>query len=440
MVRLCRAAQVYWYAVVSVAVVLVAGTLLSSQPHLDGSRLLLALACSTLAVLAKCYPLRIALKTRLTLDTAVFFAVVLLFPPASAMILAGISTLIAQTLTRENWLERLFNTARAVLRVGVATWLLAAAGWSTTALVFPTPAQLALLVAAAGVMYVLDRLLVVTMVAPRTGLPLWPAWRQALTLAGTAGVAQFALGLIAATAIAAQPWTLPLFALPAVAVYHALERHVQLRQQTLEAVEALADLIDVRDRYTSDHSQRVATIARELAIALELPPGEVSTIEWAARVHDVGKIAIDPALLTKEGELNDAEWAELRRHPVAGAEMLSRFPQLAMATTYVLHHHERFDGAGYPSGLQGEAIPLGARIIAVADGLDAMINARPYRPALPPGVVLAELSRQRGDQWDAHIVNCLFDLIQQERITLAKLPVCTSEQVRPAGQVRGARR
>ena len=439
MTGLARPARRYWAGTLCAALALYAFALTLTRPDAGTEqRPALALAFAGLLILAKLFPLHVALKTKLTLDTIVLFAAILLFDPVTAMTVAGVGTLLTHAIRRKEWVQALFNGAHAMLRVGVGTLLLAVVAWDPAHLTFNQPAQLAMLVVAAGAMYYLDVLVIATMVALQVGLPLAKVWRQSLGLAGAEEFSQLGLGLLAATIVDVHPWALPLFLLPALAIYRSLERHVQLRQQTLDAVEALADMVDLRDRYTSAHSYRVASFARELAIALGLSPQEVDLIERAARVHDVGKVTVDSAILTKEGPLTDEEWAHLKRHPVTGAEILGRFPQFALATRYVRHHHERIDGTGYPDGLSGDAIPLGARIIAVADALDSMISARPYRPAFAPEVVLAEFSRQRGRQWDHQVVDRLLELVNEERIALSPAPLPGAPPMTPSGQARKA--
>jgi len=131
----------------------------------------------------------------------------------------------------------------------------------------------------------------------------------------------------------------------------------------------------------------------------------VEMIRLAARVHDLGKIAVPDAVLHKEGRLTDQEFELMKKHPQDGADILAKFPEYRRGRELVLAHHERIDGRGYPRGLAGAAIPLGARIIAVADAWDAMTSNRPYRTALDQDVALAELMRGRGRQWDAKVVD-----------------------------------
>jgi putative nucleotidyltransferase with HDIG domain len=192
---------------------------------------------------------------------------------------------------------------------------------------------------------------------------------------------------------------------PVAGLQLALNRSVQLREQTVAAVESMADVVDHRDPYTFQHSQSVAHHAVQTARKLGLPDREVELIRLASRVHDLGKIAVPDEVLHKHGRLTDVEFALMKKHPETGAEILAKFPQYKRGRELVLAHHERMDGHGYPRQLSGTAIPLGARIIAVADSWDAMTSDRPYRKSLNPEVALGELLRGRGTQWDAEVVN-----------------------------------
>ena len=141
-----------------------------------------------------------------------------------------------------------------------------------------------------------------------------------------------------------------------------------------------------------------------IARQMHLPEREVELVRLAARVHDLGKIAVPDKVLHKRGRLTDEEFAIMKRHPVTGAEILAKFPEYRKGRELVLAHHERVDGRGYPRGLERDEIPLGARIIAVADSWDAMTSDRPYRDALDKRVAMAELLRGRATQWDAEVV------------------------------------
>lgn len=394
-------------------------------PPPTGQRLGLALAFAVVLTVVNLFPLHFGFKTKLSLDTSVLFAAILLFAPGYAMLIAGVGALGGGIIGRRPRSERLFNAAQAVLRAGGGSAVLAVVGWDVNQLHFTRPAQVFMLAVAAGALYLINHLAVALVIGFQSGQAPLRILRQTVGFDSVEQLAQVALGLLAVVAIDAQIWTLPLLVLLGGSVYRSSHRHLQLRQQTLDAVAALADAVDIRDPYTAEHSRRVAASARELAIRLGLAPDEVDLVEQAARVHDVGKIVVDIAVLTKEGRLSDDEWTQLKRHPTTGAAILGQFPQFARATSYVRHHHERIDGGGYPDGLRGERTPLGARIIAVADSFDAMAAARPYRPGLPLDAVRAEFAKQRGRQWDARVVDALLDLIDQGRVVVPNAAAVT---------------
>jgi HD domain/GAF domain len=176
----------------------------------------------------------------------------------------------------------------------------------------------------------------------------------------------------------------------------------------LEAgVEVLARAVDVRDDYTGRHSTNVGELARRVGERLGMKEDELGTLECAARLHDVGKLGVPDAILQKPGPLDDREWAVMRRHPIWGAEMVSRMPGLEDLAVLVRAHHERWDGRGYPHGLQGPRIPLAARVIGACDAFEAMVSRRPYRKPLSVGEALAELVTAAGSQFDPRVVEAL---------------------------------
>lgn len=388
---------------------------------LSNERLITAAAFAVFMAIAMLFPLHVGFKTKLALDTSVIFAAILLFQPAIAVLIAASGTALAHLVRREPPFQAIFNTSQMALQAAAGSLLLAMVGWNVDHLQFSHPVQIAAIAGAAVVMYLINTLSVATVVGLQSGMaPLHVWYHSAVNVNRVEHLSQLGLGLLGAAVVDVHLWTLPLLVLLAFAVYLSLERHVQLRQQTVDAVESLADMVDLRDRYTADHSRRVAAYARELAIALDLTPDEVDLVERAARVHDIGKVLIDSRIISKGGPLDDAEWQEFKRHPVTGAEILSQFPQFALATRYVRHHHEQIDGRGYPDRLPGELIPFGARIIAVADSFDAMTSTRAYRPALSAENVLGEFQRQRGVQWDDRVVAVLLELIEKEQIVIPR--------------------
>lgn len=187
----------------------------------------------------------------------------------------------------------------------------------------------------------------------------------------------------------------------------------QLRRSYLESTRALVAAVEARDPYTHDHSQRVSHYAKGIAMRLGLNLHEVSRIETAAILHDIGKIGIPDAILQKTDRLLPEEFGIVRRHPTIGVKILGHTTYLKKELPLILHHHERYDGSGYPAGLVGEQIPIGARILAVADALDAMLSRRAYRAALSMQETKEELKRHRGTQFDPAVVDVLLDWLEE---------------------------
>ena len=173
-------------------------------------------------------------------------------------------------------------------------------------------------------------------------------------------------------------------------------------------VRALTSAIDAKDPYTRGHSGRVARVAARLAKELRCDNEFIATIYMAGLLHDIGKIGIDDAVLRKPGKLTDAEFEHIKQHPALGYKILADIKQFAPVLPAVLHHHEQWNGTGYPCRLTGEQIPFIARIVAVADAYDAMISDRPYRPGMPPKKVQKIFQEGAGQQWDADVVTAFF--------------------------------
>jgi len=170
-----------------------------------------------------------------------------------------------------------------------------------------------------------------------------------------------------------------------------------------DTLEALGAAIDLRDSETAGHSHRVAVYSVRIAKELAATQQEVQTIARGAWLHDIGKLAIPDAVLLKPGALTEQEWTIMRSHARLGFDLVKRIPFLADAAEIILTHHERCDGSGYPRGLREADIPLGARIFAVADTVDAMTSNRPYRSALPFEEALEEIRRGSGSRYDRHV-------------------------------------
>lgn len=169
-----------------------------------------------------------------------------------------------------------------------------------------------------------------------------------------------------------------------------------------QSIWALLQCLEARDAYTFGHSMRVMQYALLIARGAQLSPSEMQVVEWAAVFHDIGKIGVSDCVLRKESRLNSEERQEIRSHPKFGFEVINLIEPLKQAAIGILHHHERIDGKGYPSGTK--FIPLASRVILVADTFDAMTSTRPYRNALPIETAYEELERYSGKQFDHDLV------------------------------------
>jgi putative nucleotidyltransferase with HDIG domain len=190
------------------------------------------------------------------------------------------------------------------------------------------------------------------------------------------------------------------------AIECAFAQMVRLRKQVVyqDILHVLSSALDLRDEATEGHSRRVVELSVTIARQLSIDGAHLTDLERAAILHDIGKITVPDAVLSKPGPLTKAEWEEMRKHPEAGYRMIRDVPFLDDAAEIILCHHERYDGGGYPNGLKGEQIPLGARIFAVVDAYDAMTSDRPYRKARPHQYALEEIRRNVGSQFDPSAV------------------------------------
>lgn len=199
-----------------------------------------------------------------------------------------------------------------------------------------------------------------------------------------------------------------------LAIQKARQHHV-IEEVTFDTILALADSIESRASYTVGHVARVVEYAETIAKSLRLPKGEVRAIRYGAALHDVGMLGVPDEILKKQGHLTEDEIAQIRMHPYHGSRLCKRAGFLAALVPIIYYHHERFDGRGYPEGLRGPGIPLGARIVAVADAYDAMTTERPYRAAMSAKEAAEALLQEAGHQLDPDVVDALLEALEERR-------------------------
>jgi HD-GYP domain-containing protein (c-di-GMP phosphodiesterase class II) len=366
---------------------------------------------------------------------------------------AGLAGTISQVYQRNAPLKVVFNVAERIVSVGLtfAVYRLLG-GQHPPPFLVPAPAgamvhqlsavealqQIGAFLGAALVYFVVNSALVSTVVALASGRPVFSTWRSntVWVLGYDLCASMLALGLVwcylRTTESAVQRLGFFVILVPIVLARHVYNKlstlkdlfaeldsaYGQLELNVREQLAMMVKAIEARDPYTSGHSRRVCGLSRAIATDLGLTAEQVEEIENAALLHDVGKIHAEFApLLMKEGKLTEEEWAIMKTHSAKSAELVSLFSRFqGYVVSCVRHHHERWDGRGYPDGVSAEAIPLGARIITIADTIDAMTTNRPYRNALPLEVVLAELNKGKNAQFDSQLVDLTVNSVTVRRL------------------------
>jgi HD-GYP domain-containing protein (c-di-GMP phosphodiesterase class II) len=436
-VRLGSRVAVFGALVVAAALAMQALWLLGWQGSWSGDLRLMAVFV-LLGAIASHFPVELTPRFKSNVATAVNFAILLLFPAPLAIATIGFAVLLGNSTLalrrnregrrRRGVYDTLFNTAQMMIGAGAAAAVLYALGPATQAAKL-TLSDLWVIPLAATTMYLTNTGLVAVMVGLYTRRNVSDVWLATQRLDAPSESALYLIGFVTAIMATAYEWVPLVMIVPTAVVYLSTKRAVILNQQTIEAVEAMADMVDMRDRYTADHSKRVAANAATIAAAMGMRPDDVATLRLAARVHDLGKIGLPDSILRKEGKLEPEEFALMKEHPRRGHEILAKFPQYRKGRDIVLAHHERFDGRGYPTGLTADRIPLGAQIVAVADALDAMTSDRPYRAALPLHQAMTELRIGRATQWSPAVVDTVERLVDVARRELSFGDAVTQPQL-----------
>jgi putative nucleotidyltransferase with HDIG domain len=361
-----------------------------------------------LLVLAESAPVRLPGGGQMTAGTMVDLPLLLAVGPfwtAAVDVAAG---LLVQGLLRRRPLVRVaHNLAIYVIGAFAAAAAYTRLGGRIGEVAFPSDA---LALAACGAAFFLVNSSCVSLAIGLTeGPSVWRIWQRNFQSGILHHLSFVALGTLAAVVWRATGvWGLALVSLPILVSRHAFQLSVELKSDLKDFVRTLTEVLEEVDPYTRHHSVRVAQYSVRLARGLRRPEREVEEIEYAALVHDLGKIGPQHQyILQKPGSLSHEEQRTLRAHPAAGAEIVAKVRTLRRVAEIVRSHHERPDGQGYPFGLYSEDVPIGARILNVADAFDAMTSDRPYRRALPLEAALRELERGAGTQFDEVVVRCL---------------------------------
>lgn len=359
--------------------------------------------------LAALFPVHIRYTVKMELGSVPLFLLAVMLPPALAPLFAGAGLFLTDCTRRKvrdlYWSDIATQSARYMLIICLASTVahLPHSGVVATA---------GLDIAAAVLLWCGDMLTQPLVIAPITGERALHIVKEGIAGMGLPESGQYFLGLMGAALSGQDRWAITLLLFPIALIYRISKRAKEMHESTRLLLEHMADSVDSRDPFTHEHSKRVTEWTRQIIKELQLAGPEAQLIVTAARVHDIGKVAVPDEVLHKHEQLTDNEWNVMKQHPATGAQMLAGYPAFARGAGIVRGHHERFDGKGYPDGLIGTDIPFGARLLAVADSFDAMVSNRPYRKGMAWERAAGILAAGRGTQWDPELVDAFLRVLE----------------------------
>lgn len=391
------------------AALLALGAAYVSAPALPIEPLVMAIGLGCFALVAELLDYRMPQGAQGSIALIPFLSIILVAPSWHGIAVVGVTEVLVQLIRRRPAIKVLFNTAQAILSTALAALAYVWVGGKSfgqyesfghAIVENAVPALLGL-----GFVAAVNSIAVSAVIAASTNQNFIEIWKRNT-------VATLAFSLLAWSLACLLAWVYtrygPIiaaaFVAPLMGVRQLYMATLKLQETNRELLELMVKAIEARDPYTSGHSRRVAEMAVIIAKSVSLGAAQVERVRIAALLHDIGKIHEDFApILRKDGPLTKEEWAIMKTHSDKGADLISTLSDLRDLVAPVRHHHENWNGTGYPSGIAGEQIPLASRIITFADTIDALTTDRPYRPARTHEQVRAELVRCRGTQFDPSI-------------------------------------
>lgn len=393
----------------ALAVLLIAWQWYRQPPRLDnGETWAAAILGTVLVFLSSVRPIKLRRSAHLSLGTVFGFAAICLFGPVFGTVCFVVGLTLSYLLNQWRgrfwrWYQILFSVAAQALALDLGGQLYLLLYREDVNPVLSLGNALAFLLGG-GVFVLLNGVLISAVI----GLSEHARPREIFQLNWTGSwmqlVSHVPLSGILIVLYQSRPWAVFLILLPLAAIHLSLEEAALLRMHTQQTLQFVATLVDAREPFTARHSRQVAEYTVAIAQETHLPLPLQDTLRVAATLHDLGKLSIAESVLLKPQTLEPGEWDKIRAHPSTGASLVEQLPFLREASEIILRHHEHFDGSGYPDGKRGEEIPLGARLLAVADALDAITAARPYRPGATLAQAFVEIQKHAGTQFDPQIV------------------------------------
>jgi len=368
-----------------------------------------------LSIIAEFMPVDLPVGGRVTIGFPIDFVVIIIYGPLFAICVTFIGEILGDIFNKKTiWYKTLFNASQYALSAGVAGIVYQGLG-GVVGLVnisnYIIPAAIC-----AISYFLINSSLFMIVISLAEGVSILSVWKNRIRGIIATYIALAPIGFVMAlvyTSIGV--WGIILFFFPLILARRSFELYTKMRKVYLDTIRALAAAIDAKDPYTKGHSERVAQIAVLLAQELDLSDRDIENIEYTALLHDIGKIGIDDRILGKSSKLSNEEFKKIKEHPIVGAKIIEPIDFLKNSYKIIYHHHEKYNGGGYPDGLKEKDIPLCARIIGVADAYDAMGSDRPYRKKLSKEKILKEFTEQSGKQFDPQIVNALMLILKRER-------------------------
>jgi putative nucleotidyltransferase with HDIG domain len=396
-----------YVALICLAAIVASGVLYETDPLFSVEFARAALTFGLISILAQLLSYRTSRESSGSLSFIPVLATAAIAPHWVSVLAVCASAVVAQLIAKKNQLKTVFNSAQETLAIALA--ILAYRALGGTPLHTIAESSSLSLFALFLVFFITNSICVSGALGIVADRSTWAIWKENTLKA-------LPYDFLSLPVILFFVWTYTqygtvgafVFAVPLLGLRQLYKVTGQLEQTNKELLELMVAAIEARDPYTSGHSRRVADKARIIARAFGLRDKEIERISAAALLHDVGKIhEIFGPILSKPGRLTPEEQVIMRTHPVKSAELAAKVTELRDVVPLIRHHHENWDGTGYPDGLRGDGIPLGSRIIMFADTIDAMTTDRPYRAALDATSVRKELLRFRGTQFDPQICDAL---------------------------------
>jgi len=370
----------------------------------------LALLFLSLTILSESFPVNLPHGGKLSVSYATIIASIILFQPFTVILIASIYDL-ALMVKKDNRIKNFFNATQLAVITGSASLFY---NYFAPPVIELTFNHLMVFFATIVILFFFNALFVTLIISLANMINPYTVWQGNIKWATLTNLSTSLIGVtIALVYDNIGIWGLIIFIIPLVIARQANQSYINMRQTYLDTMASLSMAIDAKDPYTRGHSSRVADYVALLARELKWKEKQIEFIHYVATIHDIGKIAVPETILNKESLLTAEEYDIMKQHSSAGAKMIENLKLFLGSSNIIKHHHERYDGTGYPDGLKGDDIPEGSRLLFVADAFDAMTSTRPYRKAMNQDEAIKELKDFAGTQFDPKMVDAFIRVISK---------------------------